>query len=138
MAIGRKSFTLVELIMVIIVLSVLAIVAVARFFNLSNDAINSAEQAVVASVQTGISNTYANNLVQGITPAYPASLDGGAPGETCGVVFSCFSNVLGQDGVTDSRWMKGSGGTYTHSGVNMSTYTYNNTTGTFQCTANCP
>ena len=58
---GKKGFTLIELIMVIIILGILAIVAIPRFFNLQTRAMEGAVDGVVGSVRSGIHMYYGSN-----------------------------------------------------------------------------
>lgn len=118
------GFTLIELIMVIVILGILAAVAIPKFFNLSGDANEAAEQGVVGGVRAGIQTYMANDT----NHSWPAALDP-APNGACSGANPCFVNVLAQGGITSADWSK-SGTTYT--GPFTGTYTYCVTTGAFQ------
>ena len=135
-----KGFTLIELIMVIVILGILAAVAVPQFYNIQNNAFNSSEQAVLGAVQAGIMTTQANTLATGgAAPGYPATLDAIAVFPTvCSNAAPCFVNVIGQGGVRDGAWRKTAATTWSHTGANVSTYTYVAATGLYTCTATCP
>ena len=120
----EKGFTLIELIMVIVLLGLLAVVAIPQYTNLQSQAKTAAELGVVGGVRSGIYTKYAANLANNVTPAYPASLGGSG---NCTSASPCFANVLSQ-GVTQD-WTA-SGAVFT--GPANNSYTYSNTTGTFQ------
>jgi prepilin-type N-terminal cleavage/methylation domain-containing protein len=120
----EKGFTLIELIMVIVLLGLLAAVAIPQYTNLQTEAQEAAELGVVGGVRSGIYTKYAANLAQGVTPAYPATLDANANG----ACVTCFTNVLSQGGINDSNWTK-AGLVYT--GPAGNSYTYNPATGEF-------
>jgi MSHA pilin protein MshA len=125
---GKNGFTLIELVMVIVILGILAAVAIPKFFDLSGSAKVSAEKGVVGGVRAGIATYYANQCASG-TCAYPATLDAATAGAACSAKDVCFSNVLGQGGIT-SDWTKATATTYT--GPTGTTYTYTVASGTFQ------
>ena len=117
------GFTLIELIMVIVILGILAAVAVPKFFNLSGNAKQSAEQGVVGGVRAGIQTYMANDT----NHAWPTALDSASNGN-CATSNACFGTVLAQGGIT-SDWSKSS---LTYTGPNAGSYTYNTTSGEFK------
>jgi len=125
--VGKKGFTLIELVMVIVILGILAAVAIPKFFDLSGNAKTAAEKGVVGSVRAGVSTYYANQCSAG-TCAYPATLDSATTG-ACNTTNACFATVLSQGGVT-ADWAKASATTYTS--PTNTTYTYTAATGLFQ------
>ena len=124
---NKKAFTMIELVMVIVILGILAAVAIPKYFDFSGNAKVSAEKGVVGGVKAGIATYYSNQCVGG-TCAYPATLDS-ASNAACSTANVCFSNVLGQGGIT-SDWTKASATTYR--GPAGTIYTYTAATGTFQ------
>jgi prepilin-type N-terminal cleavage/methylation domain-containing protein len=128
---NKKGFTLVELVMVIVILGILAAVAIPYFYNLSTDAQNAAEQGVLGGIRAGITTYYAYNKT------FPATLDS-ASNAVCSTTNACFGTVLSQGGITSSGWTRVSNTSYTHTGGNVSTYTYTPASGQFVCSATCP
>lgn len=107
--------------MVIVILAILASVAIPRFVDLSTSANQAAEDGVVAGITTGLTSYYAMNL------SYPATLGVASVGP-CTDANSCFTNVLGQGGITEG-WRKNTALTYT--GPTGSIFTYDAVNGEF-------
>ena len=66
---GRKGFTLIELVMVIVIVGILAAVAIPRFIDLRNEAKRAVCQSDVGAIRTGIANWYAQFNVNGSCPS---------------------------------------------------------------------
>lgn len=126
---GKKGFTLIELILVITILGILAVSALPKFVELTGKAKEAARDGVVGAVRSGIALYRANDMVTaGSAGVYPASLDANATGTAC---VTCFSQIF-TTGLNDASWTKASGTAYTfNDGTNTKTYTYNSTTGEF-------
>ena len=118
----KKGFTLIELIMIIVILGILAAVAVPKYFNLQDQARQSAEKGVLGGVRGGIHTYFANHT------AYPATLDSAGAGP-CNTSNICFDKVLQQGGIT-ADWNKTSDTVYV--GPTGTSYTYNITSGDFK------
>jgi MSHA pilin protein MshA len=120
---AKKAFTLIELIMVIIVMGILAMIAIPRFVDLASQAKAAAEKGTVAGITSGITVYFAQHTT------FPSKLDNLAGGTACSTAHACFTNILGQGGVT-SDWIKNSDVSYT--GPTGTIYTYNSINGSFQ------
>jgi MSHA pilin protein MshA len=127
---NRKGFTLIELILVIAILGILAISALPKFLDLSEEAELASRDGVVGAVRSGIAMYRANDMVtSGGVGSYPATLDGVADGAAC---TDCFGEVL-TNGVDDPSWSRTNSTEYVfNDGVNIYTYTYDSTNGTFE------
>lgn len=77
-----QGFTLIELVAVIVILGILAAVAVPRFFNLSNEAKQSALNATVGSIESASTLNYAAYQVSPTSTGAIALKSGSA----CGTV----------------------------------------------------
>jgi len=129
---GRKGFTLIELILVIAILGILAVSALPKFLSLSTSAEQASRDGVVGAVRAGIALYRANDMVaNGGSGAYPTSLGSNTSGAAAACT-TCFDTVLA-NGVNDSSWIKTTATTYTfNDGSALTTYTYSSTNGTFQ------
>ena len=125
---NRKGFTLIELILVIAILGILAISALPRFLDLSESAEEAARDGVVGAVRAGVAIYHANQLVNQLTPVWPATLDG----EVDGACTDCYTTVL-ESGVNDTKWVKAAlVYTFTTTGGTATAFTYVPASGTFQ------
>lgn len=123
----KKGFTLIELVMIIVILGILAAVAIPRYFDLQQEARESAEAGVVGGVRGGIHTSFAQNR------AWPAALDDntGLP-TACDASDPCFDDVLAQGGIQDGSWTKTAANNYT--GPASGTCVYTPGTGEFSYT----
>lgn len=60
---SRRAFTLIELVAVLVVLAILAGVALPRYLNRGNEAKESADEHVLAAINTALIQRYTNNRV---------------------------------------------------------------------------
>lgn len=125
------GFTIVELVLVIVLLGVLAVSVMPKFFSMPmSSARSNARDAVVSSVQAGLSLYAANQISQGGDESYPTKLDNESAGQMADRAHPLFINVI-QDGVMRD-WQKKSDLCYTWIGGGaMDDYGYNSTNGTF-------
>ncbi len=119
---------MVELIFVIVVIGILASIAMPRLWATRTDAIISKGRAEVSTIRSAIATMRQKNLLEG-NSSYPAALeDTGEP---------LFDNLLDYGITSDTRpghWSK-SGSNYIYHITNdlNATFTYNTTTGRFDC-----
>jgi prepilin-type N-terminal cleavage/methylation domain-containing protein len=73
MQIGRRGFTLVELIVIIVVLAILSGVAIPKYIDYTANAKSSTAKATLGAVRSAIANFYTSSAITG-TPAYPTLL----------------------------------------------------------------
>jgi len=69
--INRKGFTLVELVMVIVILGILSAIAIPTFFNLQDQAKESACKGALGGLRSGISIWYAKQAAQTGVASWP-------------------------------------------------------------------
>lgn len=126
-----SGFTLIELVMVIVIIGILAAIAVPQFYNLSTEAHQATEKAIVGAVRAGVL-TYFVSSSQGNRDHYPSDLDGlGDVTASDANVF--FDNVLTAEGIREN-WTKdneatGSQDDYTYDPTS-NRYRYNPAAGT--------
>ena len=73
----KKSFTLLELILVIVIIGILASVAIPKLFATRDDAIITKIRTDVSTIRSAISNLHTKNLMRGVS-SYPEALDDAA------------------------------------------------------------
>lgn len=138
----KKAFTMIEIIFVVVILGILAAIALPRLGSVREDAVISKGKAEVASIRGGIALLKSQRLLVGTT-TYPQKLDdttdhthetplfnGGAQGN----ILSSPLYSMKENGI--EGWYKISDTQYDYyiSGTPVS-FTYNTTTGTFDCNA---
>ena len=129
----KQAFTMIELIFVIVVLGILAAVAIPKFSATRLDAQIAKGRGEVASIRSGIVSERQSRLIKGDSAwITKANLDSG--GLFGGVLMYPLQNQPGKDGAW-STTAAGSGTYIYRAGGINTTFDYNNTTGTFNCTA---
>jgi len=68
---NQAGFTLIELVIIIVVLGILAAVAIPKYFNMIDDAKESACKGALGGLRSGISIYYANQALQTGTAGWP-------------------------------------------------------------------
>ena len=126
---NQSGFTLIELILVIAILGILAAAVAPSFGNLLSSASTTGGLGTAGAIQSAINTSYAQAAAAG-NPAWPATLDGAAAGQTCDSGAQCFSSVA--QPVVSTSWTKVDDTHYTYSegGVTQN-YVYNPASGLF-------
>ena len=131
---NQKGFTLIELCMVICIIGVLAVTAIPLYYNIVGQANVAAEQGVVGGVRSGIytymANQISNCTVTNCVNPYPTRLDLLSAGTLCTELNPCFTEVLGQGGIT-SQWKKVTNMRRYKNLYSGHVYKYNETNGNF-------
>lgn len=65
----KEGFTLIELVMVIVILGILAAIVLPRFIGVNTKAIESQEDAIIASLKEAAMHQYLRNQMDGSIPA---------------------------------------------------------------------
>jgi type II secretory pathway pseudopilin PulG len=103
---GRRGFAFAELLIVLVILVTLVAVGMARITNIKQDAERVNEDAIVASVQLGITTYFVESVTTGRIPEYPDELDSAPNGSNASEANPFFVTVLDSPGVTNSQWSK--------------------------------
>lgn len=125
----KTGFTMIELIFVIVVLGILAAVAVPKFSATRVDAQIAKGKSDIASIRSALVTERQSRLIKGDSAwITKANLDSDG----------LFGGVL-MYGITsadkDGGWTSSAAGTYVYkAGGKSTTFTYDNTKGTFTCT----
>ena len=131
----KKAFTMIELVFVIVILGILSSIAISKMAVTRDDAIITKGRSQVAAIRNAIALVKSQNMMEGKATLYPNTLD-----KTSGQLFDEASDgtklldypIYEKD--ADGHWKKKSTNVYTFkvmgSGID---FTYNNTTGSFDC-----
>ena len=108
----KKSFTMIELIIVIVIIGILSAVAIPKLFATRDDAIITKVRSDVSTIRSAISNFHTKNLMKG-NSAYPNVLDEATVGEEDEALFEGNTSnnehlldypIYSKD--ADGHWMK--------------------------------
>ena len=116
---SRNGFTLIELIIVMVILGIMAAVAVPRYLDSISNAEESAEDAVISAIKSGLKQYANNSLYESGRPEWPNN-----PFETLSEKPAGYSTD-NQDADVDGEWTfvtEGNGGRITHQRADNSRY----------------
>ena len=125
----RKTFTLLEMIIIFIVAAFLAAMVVVRLVELSDISRRISEESNIYFINSGLKVYFADSHLQGRTPIYPVSLDNAIDGTYSSENNPFFDKVLRDSGVKQSGWHKIDANNYI--GLVGESYTYDNINGEF-------
>jgi len=133
----KKAFTMIELIFVVVIIGILASIAVPRFGNSKHMADLTNARSDIAAIRSAIISERQSQLIKGVRTYIPKL----TPGTSSTMLFTGDgTRTLLRYGLTKGtgagQWNMVSTGSYTfNSGSDTTTFTYNSTNGTFDCTA---
>ena len=116
---SRNGFTLIELIIVMVILGIMAAVAVPRYLDSISNAEESAEDAVISAIKSGLKQYANNSLYESGRPEWPNN-----PFETLSEKPAGYSTD-NQNANVDGEWTfvtEGNGGRITHQRADNSRY----------------
>lgn len=141
----RKAFTMIELIFVIVVLGILSSIAISKMAVTRDDAEIAKGRAQIAAIRNAITLTRNTNMLQGLTPLWPSTLDKSATANTEDQsLFDLYVNDDGDDVQLldyaliskdqNGYWMKTAANEYTYKVMNTDVnFTYTASSGRFTC-----
>ncbi len=103
-ALGKKAFSLIEMVMVILIIGIFAGIAIPKFMGFQREAAQASEDASVHSIRSGIKIYGVNSALKNRTPYYPVSLDTASAGYAT-PANQLFEVVL-QNPIADYKWRK--------------------------------
>jgi len=135
---SKKAFTMIELVFVIVVLGILSSIAITKLSVTRDDAVLAKGRSQVQAVRNAIVLQKSKNMLR-CQNAYPSSLDDAAQNTEHEELFDGNATdplleypIYSKSG---EGWMKTGANTYTFNVMgNSETFTYNNSTGKFDCT----
>ncbi|NPA55659.1 MAG: prepilin-type N-terminal cleavage/methylation domain-containing protein [Epsilonproteobacteria bacterium] len=130
----KKSFTLLELVIVLVVIGILASVAVPKLIVTRDDAAITKARVDVATIRSAILNYKTRQLMQGSSDLYPSTLDDAQTNKEHEKLFDKLLNypIYSQD--AKGHWMKVGDTNYTFKIQNKTIqFDYHNDSGIFDC-----
>jgi prepilin-type N-terminal cleavage/methylation domain-containing protein len=121
----RRGFSLIELALVVSILAAVSAVTLPKFYNTSDEAINTQEVVVATAIQTGIDLYGSESIAKSRLPLYPSTLDSADDG-AASLTNQFFDSII-QIGISES-WEKTQ---LSYTGPTGQVYEYDPTLGTF-------
>jgi general secretion pathway protein G len=134
----RNAFTMIELVFVIVVLGILAAVAVPRLAATRDDAQIAKGRSDVAAIRAAIVSERQSRLLKGESKYITklGSSSNAFEGNVSGGMTPPFMMYPPKTGTGNGEWSTTNGTSYTYKVVNTdTTFTYNNATGSFDCSS---
>ena len=130
----KKAFTLIEMVFVIVILGILAAVAIPRFSATRTDADITKGRADVSAIRSAIISERQSRLITGDS-SYIANGTGAGQMDSGGLFGGVLTYPIANVSGTNGKWSATAGsGTYVfQSGGSTETFTYDATTGKFDC-----